>query len=381
MKTSTLHGLAIAGGTTLALLAAIVIGAKLAARSLGIEDPAFRHENELAMWRDEPRIGYANAKHFSGFSYGNIPVETNERGFRGTRPTPVEKPAGVRRIVGLGDSILWGTGVVEADSILGLLEAKLDADAPHEVWNGGVIGYSTLQEMRFLEWHVLPLKPDVVLVNYCMNDTLPNEDPFDNARPIALEYLNGLSAGGFEASARERQHIAELAGIIANADHVWNTLRGLEQRKPGLTRTTRKVMVELPMARMADVARSAGVRLVYLFIPPKFGREKYAQHVADLTPILEARGAEWVDLQGALAVGENEVAEDEKWGEQRRSRAEWLQGVWPPELVQLLWVRRLAAVHDEYLFFDYLHPTKRGNEIIADEVYRYLAATDPRSRG
>ena len=78
----------IAGGTTLALLAAIVIGAKLAARSLGIEDPAFRHENELAMWRDEPRIGYANAKHFSGFSYGNIPVETNERGFRGTRPTP-----------------------------------------------------------------------------------------------------------------------------------------------------------------------------------------------------------------------------------------------------------------------------------------------------
>jgi len=381
MNRSTRQGLVVAAGTTGVLIAAIAIGSKLAARSLGIRDPAFRHENELAMWRDDPRIGYANSPHFSGFSYGNIPVETNERGFRGARALRAEKPAGTRRIIGVGDSILWGTGVSEAHSIPALLEAKLDADAPYEVWNGAVIGYSSLQELRFFESRVLPLEPDIVLVNYCMNDTLPSEDPFGRARAILLAYLRRLPESGFEPSQRERRHIAEIERILANADQVWNALGDLQRRLPDSTRTLRKVMVELPMARMAEAARRAGVRLVYLFIPPKFGRAKYARHVADLTPILAARGAEWVDLQAPMTLGEREVVQDPQWGEERRSRTSWLRRIWPPELAQLLLLRRLAAVHAEYLFFDYLHPTRRGNEIIAAEVYRYLTATQRRSRG
>jgi lysophospholipase L1-like esterase len=109
-------------------------------------------------------------------------TRTNSLGLRG-HEYAVDKPAGARRVVGLGDSVMFGWGVEEQQSYMSALEADLTRarGAPVEVLNLAVPGYNTMQEVASLESKGLRLSPDVVLVNYCLNDWaapffLPNPD-------------------------------------------------------------------------------------------------------------------------------------------------------------------------------------------------------------
>ena len=52
-------------------------------------------------------------------------VRTNSQGMRGTREYSLEKPPGTFRIVGIGDSNLFGWGVAEGEPYLQILERRL----------------------------------------------------------------------------------------------------------------------------------------------------------------------------------------------------------------------------------------------------------------
>ena len=99
--------------------------------------------------------------------------EINSDGFR-DREYAVEKPAGVFRIVVLGDSIIWGHGLALDDSFAKQLEQQLNAafDRPFEVLNFGVSGYSTQQEVELFKVKASHFEPDLVIVGYCLNDYL-----------------------------------------------------------------------------------------------------------------------------------------------------------------------------------------------------------------
>jgi lysophospholipase L1-like esterase len=349
---------------------AVVAGAKLYAKWLDIPDSSFRYENRLNMWRLEPTIGFVNKPNFSSYCFGNVRVQTNERGFRGTRPTPVAKRKGVTRIVGLGDSVMWGTVVNEKDSILGFLEKKLNYESSYEVINAGVVGYSTLQELVFLEKYVLPLKPDVVLVNYCGNDLLPTEDPFKNVRRIYIRYLNHLLEGqGLSFTPEEKGGIKTLIRMFDSAGHVWKELSKFDAKSPKLSYLTRKVFIEMPIVRMAGISREAGVRLIYVFIPSKRNNAQYVSTADKLKKLLVENGAEFVDVQSALIPDKKELAKQGHTGDS------WLAWVWPSELKQILKLRNIQKVHSRDKFIDSSHPTIKGNEIIAGHIYRYLTET------
>ena len=61
-----------------------------------------------------------------------------------------------------------------------------------------------------------------------------------------------------------------------------------------------KVFVLIPMARMAELSREAGVRLMYVFIPPQRNQSLYSHNVELLKKLLAEKGAEFVDVQSAL---------------------------------------------------------------------------------
>ncbi len=52
--------------------------------------------------------------------------------------------------------------------------------------------------------------------------------------------------------------------------------------------------------------------------------------------------------------------------------------MWPRELAQILLVRTARTVQRRDKFIDALHPTEKGNEIIAEQIYRYLTTTHDR---
>lgn len=119
---------------------------------------------------DVPDLVYELKPHRS-WLFGGKKVRTNEAGFRG-RDFPKAKPQGSRRVVGVGDSVMFGWGVEEEESYTSLLETALNrrGGGPVEVLNLAVPGYNTIQERAAFEYEGLPLDPDLVLINYCLND-------------------------------------------------------------------------------------------------------------------------------------------------------------------------------------------------------------------
>lgn len=88
-----------------------------------------------------------------------------------------KKPAGVERILVIGDSIGYGfcndrESLNLDDLFMKQLERNLRdvGPMPIEVINLCVSGYDTVQEVEFLVKKGLDLDPDLVLVAYCLND-------------------------------------------------------------------------------------------------------------------------------------------------------------------------------------------------------------------
>ncbi len=105
--------------------------------------------------------------------YLGYPDRTNALGFRGPLYGPA-KSADTYRIIVLGDSIADGWGVEHyAETFPAILEAGLRAaGVPAQVMDFGVVGYQTTQEVEMLVTKGLAYHPDLVLVAYCLNDTL-----------------------------------------------------------------------------------------------------------------------------------------------------------------------------------------------------------------
>ena len=76
---------------------------------------------------------------------------------------PVDKPAGVERILFLGDSVTHRARILK-----GL--RKLYGDKSYEYWNAGVESFNTLQEVVLYRRYNYKIKPDQVILTFHNND-------------------------------------------------------------------------------------------------------------------------------------------------------------------------------------------------------------------
>lgn len=136
---------------------------------------------ELEMWKyarevkvrdPRPDFGHRHRPDARAALMG-VDVRTNAQGLRGPAiaATP---PAGVARIAFVGDSTTLGWGVAEKDTfadqvIAGLTRAGRKVDG----FNLGVGNYNTTQELSLFREVGAPLKPDIVVLTYFINDAEP----------------------------------------------------------------------------------------------------------------------------------------------------------------------------------------------------------------
>ena len=134
----------------------------------------------------DPMLGQRLRAGYDGW-FAGVPVRINNLGFRDPRNYELQKAPGTFRILVLGDSVTFGHGAVYETTYPYLLEARLEAwrpDVKWEVWNLGVPGYNTGQELAYLRDVGARYDPDLVIVGFYENDLIDNtvHDPTPLAR-------------------------------------------------------------------------------------------------------------------------------------------------------------------------------------------------------
>jgi lysophospholipase L1-like esterase len=113
---------------------------------------------------------------------------------------PVPKPDGTYRILGIGDSYMFGQGVADHETYLTRLPDLLRQTWPHrtiDAVNLAVPGFNTVMEVEMLRARVAGLEPDLILVEIVGNDLdLPNflwnaAEPWTLRRSFLLDFIRG----------------------------------------------------------------------------------------------------------------------------------------------------------------------------------------------
>jgi len=119
------------------------------------------------------RVHYAQTKKKpAGKPAKKPPVVLNSLKMRDVEHTP-EKPAGVFRILGLGDSFTHGEGIFFEKTYLKHLEYLLNTtgkNSEFEVIIYSRPGATTYEEKDFLEQGIKKYDPDLAIIGFCLND-------------------------------------------------------------------------------------------------------------------------------------------------------------------------------------------------------------------
>ncbi len=121
-----------------------------------------------------PAVASRWANPWSDADYDRL-WERNPYHLRSLR-TDRHKAPGAFRIVTLGDSYSWGAKIAHTEAVWpAVLEAKLRSTDPTvEVVNFGQNGYTTVNEVELLEELGWQFAPDLVLLQFTVNDPLPS---------------------------------------------------------------------------------------------------------------------------------------------------------------------------------------------------------------
>jgi hypothetical protein len=120
----------------------------------------------------DAQLGQRLAAGYDGW-FAGVPVKINRLGFRDPREYALEKTPQTIRILVLGDSVTFGHGAVYEATYPYLLEQRLRQWRPElewQVWNLGVPGYNTSQELAYLNRVGATYRPDLVIVGFFEND-------------------------------------------------------------------------------------------------------------------------------------------------------------------------------------------------------------------
>lgn len=106
-------------------------------------------------------------------NFGGKSLRTNQAGMRESNEYAIERRPRSVRILGIGDSGMFGWNVDQDQDYLTVLEHQLNArgdDVTYEVLNMAVPGYNTQLETETLQLKGLAYQPDIVIIGWCEND-------------------------------------------------------------------------------------------------------------------------------------------------------------------------------------------------------------------
>jgi len=264
--------------------ALLVLGSLMVASLMGelslraVDHPLSKDHVDYAVWyKPSDYYGHELVPGFEGFGPLDIPVKINRDGFRDSHHQK-EKPPGVLRVLGLGDSFMFGWGVQEEEAFLRKLEVGLEyrIKRPVEAINAGVPGWGLNQYYLFLKRTGIQFSPDIVVVAYFVDDL---SGPVQDQIPPESQYDGRL----------------HFKGSILHYSRLFNFLKSLSHLVREKNRSTRVDYLHDLEVRRAEFSKRTGHLISELTTSMT---ERYSsmliEHLQRLSTLAEAAKAEMV---------------------------------------------------------------------------------------
>jgi lysophospholipase L1-like esterase len=247
----------------------------------------------------DPELGFRLNPELPGVS---------SRGLYG-KEIPARKTPGVPRVLTLGDSVTvscdWQKNTPE--TFLARLEQRLAGRV--ELVNAATSGYTIYQERLQLERH-LDLEPDLVVLQYTLNDNAKFLHQFDadrqillteEARKIYVENTAGTLGWLAQHSTLALRTRFALRQWTKDAEYPWEKYPGFPQAWSDTSWT----LVDEELDRIVELSAASGAPVIVLAAPfgPQFEgqylqteREKTTYPQRRLAEICASKGVEMIDL-------------------------------------------------------------------------------------
>lgn len=198
-------------------------------------------------------------------------VRVNALGLRG--PGAAAAADDDVRVLVLGDSLVYGQGVGEEDTLPRAIERALERRAGPEarrarVWNGGVRSYNTEQELALLEELLPRIRPNVVVLGWFANDLDRVDTAAMSARigksgPIVFDW-NVPASDEARRSWRLRQ-AARRSALVMKLHDLWTDLTW-PATEPA-DRESAWARLDGSLGRLADLARAHDFDVLVVVLP------------------------------------------------------------------------------------------------------------------
>lgn len=224
------------------------------ARSLDFSMEMWKYATLLKQPVADPNLGFVHAPNRSAFLMG-VPVSISSNGHR-DREYSARREADVYRIVMLGDSTTFGWGAPVEHTVAKTLEGELNKSpvpgySRVEVINAGVGNYNTVQEVTHYLTYERAFKPDLVILQYFINDA----EPVPSERTPGLlgqSYLLAFTISRFDT-------IMRLTNLRPNWKDYYSAL--YDGHQPGI------VAVQQALSKLAGVTKEDGTKLLITILP------------------------------------------------------------------------------------------------------------------
>lgn len=334
------------------LLGMVLLGVFFIDRALAV---AFAPPSELnSLLEPHAERGWALRRNAQGTDAG-VPARTNSLGLRGPE-VPPELSAEEFRILFVGDSVTFGYDLSEEQTLSARCCAALAgrySRAPIRCINAGVSGYTTWQELHYLEQDGLALRPNLIVLQFSLNDILDVllVDPGRvHGRRIEFEFSNS----------------SHWSGIV-------RAIASLRARRSW--RQAKDTLEWIDEGDRATVAKLGSFESMFVEPPPTVVEKAWQRVLADLTAfdgLCKSRGVPWVFI---VTPPRSEL--DPKVAHlrpQRRLRA------WADEhhvlmfdpLPLILKEGERREVSCDALYIDEGHPTPVTMGLVADALAEFL---------
>ena len=235
--------------------------------------------------------------------YAGVPIQVNSLGFRGAE-LPSAADAALRVVI-LGDSIAFGQGVNEHETLSEQLRSRLQENIAGRVLvaNLGVPGYDTCQEHIRLSEQGLSFSPHLVYLLYFENDVDPTPFRVKNGIVYSPDVREGWF-GDFMAGARIHSALYNLVWsryqtmksryFAGKSDYVELVARKFMAGNPGWERS--RACLKALLATASDHS----IKLVVIPFPVLGGLDAnpypFQGYIEAVCGVVRVAGAECLDL-------------------------------------------------------------------------------------